>query len=112
MRTWRGPDGWRKVAAGPDGLLSSPASCSVSSRAAMPRLPILSIDLENRTLNVYDDYYTTKSIRPREGNSPSPADKAGSLRVAVQFSYEMSFSLHTQALCQCKGDPHTVHSHA
>lgn len=99
MRTWRELDGRRKAAAGPGGLLSSPASCSVSSRAATPRLPTLNIDLGNRTLNIYDDYYTTKSIRPREEKSSLPADKAGSLRVAAQFSYEMSFSLPTPGSC-------------
>lgn len=85
MRTWRALGERWITAAGPGGLLSSLVSCSVSSRAATPRLLILSIDLGNRTLNVYD-YYTTKSIRPREGNSSLPADKAGSLRVAVRFS--------------------------
>lgn len=100
MRTWRGLGERWITAAGPGGLLSSLVSCSVSSRAATPRLQILSIDLGNRTLNVYDDYYTTKSIRPREGNSPFSVDKAGSLHVAVQFSYKMPFSLHTQGSCQ------------
>lgn len=100
MRTWRALGERWITAAGPGGLLSSLVSCWVSSRAAMPRLLILSIDLGNRTLNVYDHYYTTKSIRPREGNFPLPADKAGSLRIAVQFFYEISFFLHTQGSCQ------------
>lgn len=100
MRTWRGLGERWITAAGLGGLLSSLVSCSVSSRAATPRLLILSIDLGNRTLNVYDHYYTTKSIRPREGNSPLPIDKAGSLRVAVRFSYETLFSFHTQGACQ------------
>lgn len=65
MRTSRELRERRTTAAGLVGLPSLLVLCSVSSRAAMRRLPTLSIDPGNRTLDTYD-YYTTRSIRPRE----------------------------------------------
>lgn len=88
MRSWRRPAGQQMATQRLTGLLSSLVSCLVLSHAATLRLPIPSIDLESHIPDGHDNYYTTKSIRLRPGDSLLHAGKASPRRVALQFDVD------------------------